>query len=462
MFLKSVTDFFRTVSFRLTLWYALLFGISSLVIFFLIYYSLSFRLRKQTDRELLSKAKEFTALYHEQGIKGLGPEFQREANSRGIGRVFFALITARGDILISSDMRAWRLKILPVKGLKNKPAFRTIFIHRHRRARLISMPISNNRVLVCGVRLRQTDIIQEKLRETFGTAFVTVLILGGLAGYFISRRAMSGVKRVTKTALQIQQMGDLSKRVSSEEEGLEIRNLVDAFNKMLDRIGLLIGELKEVTDNIAHDLRSPITRIRGAAETTLMGNGSLKEFKEMAARVIEESDRLIGMINMMLEITRMEAGVLSLSKERLNINELIEDAVDLFYPLAEDKHIEIDTKMPSDPVLVHVDRSWFQRVIANLLDNAIKYTSKGGRIIISVACNRRYVSISIEDTGIGIREEDLPHIFKRFYRAEQSRTSPGMGLGLSLVKAVVEAHGGRVEVKSIFQKGSRFQIVLPA
>jgi len=460
MSLKSGIDFFRTVTFRLAIWYVLLFTLSSSIVFLIIYYRLSSRLKSQVDLDLLSKAKEFKTLYQEQGINALRSEFQREANSRGIRHVFFLLSTIKGDILISSDLSLWKVKRLFTKALPDRLKFKTIFIRSHRKARLIFMPVDDNHVLVCGVELRNMEIIQERLRETFGTALAIILVLGGLAGYFISQKAMSGVQRVTKTAIQIQKSGDLSKRVPLGKEGLEIEDLVKAFNKMLDRIELLIKELKDVTDNIAHDLRSPITKIRGITETTLMGSAGLKEFQDMGAKVIEECDRLTGMINTMLEITKTEAGILELKKEKLNINEIIKDAIDLFYPLAEDKGIKIEEDIPPEPTLIYADRSKIQRAIANILDNAIKYTPKGGKIRVAVNSLNEKASIIVEDTGIGIKEKDLPHIFDRFYRAEQSRTSPGTGLGLSLAKAIVEAHGGKIQVTSAVGKGSKFLIIL--
>ena len=467
MFLKNVTDFFKTVTFRLTLWYSILFGISSLIVFIFIYFFLSSRLKKQTDLELLSKAREFQALYREQGLNALRSEFQRESNSRGIKRVFFSLITPKGKILISSNMKAWKIKksYIIKTNFINKPIFKTILIrgYKHYRTRLIFIPMHDDNVLICGIRMMGTDIIKKELRETFCIAITFILIFGGLTGYIISKKAMAGVQRVTSTALHIQKGDDLSRRVPLGKEGLEIDHLVKAFNHMLDKIEILISNIKEVSDNIAHDLKSPVTKIRGFAETTLLCSSDIEDFKEMTAKVIGECDRLIEMINTMLEITKTEAGVLELKKQRLNINQLIEDAIDLFSPLADDKNLNIECHIPHDLIFIYADKSKLQRAIANILDNAIKYTPVGGKVKIFLNFNEllKLVNIEIEDTGIGITKNDLPHIFDRFYRAEYSRTSPGSGLGLSLAKAIVEAHCGNIEVISSPNRGSKFIIVLP-
>ncbi len=465
MYSKKGNNPFATVTFRLTILYAVLFGALSLAVFIVVYVSLTSGLGKRTDDELLDTLFEFKSLYASQGAEALGDEFRREARSRGAGRVFFRLITAAGEIEVSSDLTAWKglgaVTLLPPAAHGREPAFATLKIPGHaHRARVISGSTGDGHFIEIGTTLMGNELLMERYRETFGTAVLVMLIAGALVGWFAARRAMSGVQRVTKTAAQIGGK-DLSRRVPLGKEGQEINDLVHGFNEMLERIETLVGELKSVSDNVAHDLRSPITRIRGIAETTLAGPQDIKSYEDMAGAVIEESDRLVEMINTMLEIARADSGIARLASESLDLSGIVREAVDLFGPLAEDKGGAIQCELPDDPVLVAGDVTRLQRAVANILDNAIKHTGRGGVVKLSLKAERGFASLRISDTGSGISERDMPHVFDRFYRGEKSRTTPGSGLGLSLALAIIKAHGGDISVQSSPGKGSAFTLTLP-
>ncbi len=465
MFLKNVTEFPKTLTFRLTLWYTLLFGMLSLVVFLFVYASLAWHLRQHEDQDLTSEVKEFKAIYAETGLWGLHTDISREAKASGIRRVFYLMLSPKGEILASSDLTHWggdkAFAFLSQALPSDQPIFRTLtFSGHHHKIRMLMVPLSDGNVLVVGKSRRDTDTIMERYRETVGTATLVMIFFGVLLGWSLSRRAMAGVQRVTTTATQIRQ-GDLSRRVPLRNEGIEIDNLARAFNEMLDSIEAVVQELREVTDNIAHDLRSPVTRMRGIAETTLTGNPDLRDFQEMAATMVEESDRLIEMINTMLEITKTSSGVADLTTTEIEMNRLVMDAAEIFMPLAEEKGVVLKTGIPDSPVTVRGDRPRLQRVLSNLLDNAIKYTPQGGGVEISLDTNGREVRVKVADTGIGIAPQKVEKVFERFYRGDESRSTPGSGLGLSLAQAIVNAHGGRIEVESRVGEGSTFTVVLP-
>jgi signal transduction histidine kinase len=204
-----------------------------------------------------------------------------------------------------------------------------------------------------------------------------------------------------------------------------------------------------------------VTRIRGIAEVTLTTVTTLDDYKQMAGSTIEECDRLLDMINTMLVISETEAGVGKLKQEKVDLAEVIRDACELFHPLAEDKGITLGCHVRGTFILLG-DTWLIQRMIANLLDNAIKYTSRDGSVDITAQKeDEKSVTVSFKDTGIGISEKDLPHIFERFYRGDPSRPHTGNGLGLSLAQAVAQAHGGRIHVASNPGQGSTFTITLP-
>ncbi|MCG6534230.1 MAG: HAMP domain-containing histidine kinase [Syntrophales bacterium LBB04] len=252
----------------------------------------------------------------------------------------------------------------------------------------------------------------------------------------------------------------MEERVPVKTRGDEIDQLATTFNQMLDRIQNLLSELKEMTDNIAHDLKSPITRLRGAAEVTLTTGKSLGEYQAMAASTVEECDRLLDMINTMLLISKTEAGVDKLILEEIDLPRLIRDACELFRPSAEDKAITLSCETLEGLRLIG-DIRMIQRMLSNLLDNSIKYTGPGGKVEVSLSSNGpRHLLICVKDTGIGISTAELPRIFERFYRGDQSRSQTGIGLGLSLARAIARAHGGDITVTSVLGEGSTFAIIL--
>jgi heavy metal sensor kinase len=462
MCLKQKNNFFNTVTIRLTLWCTGLFSILLLVIFVFIYISLGIYLMRQVDDDLMNEAKEMEAFYVSHVIKVLQEEFKREADSNGVSNVFYRLLSKDGMVLATSDMSNWRgLNTVPLLSPGDSMLSQTTSIggHKHK-DRIFTKRMDDGNILQLGVTLQSKELLMQKYLEILGTALAAMIIMGIFLGWFIAKRAMSGVVRVTAIATRINSNA-LNIRVPLNNEGQEIDSLINAFNAMLERIEVLVRDLQEVTDNIAHDLRSPITRIRGISEITLTSEQNITAYQDMAQLIIEESDRQIEMINTMLEITKAETAIGQLNKERVEIRKIVEEAHDLFQPLAENKGITIDVHVPVAPVFVMVEKKKLQRVIANLLDNAIKYSYEGGRVAISVALENPNIIIEVADNGIGIDKEDLPRIFERFYRCEKSRSTPGSGLGLSLAKAFVQAHAGNINVKSTPEKGSIFSLSLP-
>jgi len=287
---------------------------------------------------------------------------------------------------------------------------------------------------------------------------LTVLAAG--VGWFMARRAVSGIEAVTQTAQKISR-GSLQERVPVKPRGDEIDQLATTFNQMVDRIQTLLMEIKEMSDNIAHDLRSPVTRIRGTAEVTLTTGKSLEDYENMAASTIEDCDGLLDMINTMLLISKTEAGVEKPVGEDVEIAALIRKACELFDPIAEDKNVSL-SYYAEEKNLVSGDARMLQRMLANILDNAVKYTPPGGKIeVFLTGTKNRTITISIKDTGVGISGTDLNRIFERFYRCDQSRSQAGTGLGLSLARAIARAHGGDITVTSTVNQGSTFNITLP-
>jgi heavy metal sensor kinase len=464
MFFERINSFRRSLAFRLALVYAVTCAILSIAAFLIFYRLMISNIHARTDNALTEELNECSSLLASKGVATLKEEIYRKAQSAGTGKVFLRLLTTDGKVIVSSDLGLWGgidiSKVALQRLAQDRPVFETFKLPGgEHNARVIYGMAGTGMVLQIGRSLRDDEEILEDFRQAFGTAIAVVLTLVALGGWVMARRSLSGVQEVTRTAMAISG-GAMEKRVPLTGRGDEIDRLSQTFNHMLERIQSLITEMREVTDNIAHDLKSPVTRIRGLAEVTLTTGRSLDEYRSMAASTVEECDAMLGMINTMLEISEFEAGVATLNISNVDISTIVEEARDLFQPLAEDKGLVIKAKAPPQ-CLLSGDKRKLQRTLTNLLDNAIKFTPAGGTIAVSVDEGEKEVIISVHDTGRGIAADDIPHIFDRFYRADKSRSEPGAGLGLSLVMTIVKAHGGNIQVNSPPGAGSTFTVVLP-
>jgi signal transduction histidine kinase len=330
-----------------------------------------------------------------------------------------------------------------------------------RKARLLSVFIPGHGYLQLGVSLAESESLFDHFRRYGVLILATMLSLGALIGWVLARKAMEGVEAVTRASRNVAS-GHFSERVDVSGHGREIDDLVRSFNLMVERVQTVMGEMRQVSDNIAHDLRSPLTRIRGLAENAAINCETHADGAVLAGDIVEECDRLMQTINTMLDISEAETGVGRLHRDPVNMIELVDQAGELFAGVAEDKGVTLTVEHQEVIHPVQGDRRKLQRVIANLIDNALKYTPRGGHVRVGLRNEPGRVRIEVSDTGIGIEPRDLPRIFERFYRCDQSRHQPGNGLGLSLAQAIARSHGGGLSVDSRPGKGSVFSLILPA
>jgi heavy metal sensor kinase len=465
MSLKKLLRLRHTLAFRLTLWYAFIFTVSFLFAFLVFYLVMTSVIQRRTDQDLLAEATEFSSIFAQGGIDAVATAMHLEADSEGVNKMFLRLLAPNGQEFTSSDVSSWGTMVQGKAALERltyggSHVFETVSSAQHRhKARILYSVIGPGRILQIGLSLKDDERLMEDFKEIFGTTLAVVLVCAVLVGWFMARRALLGVEELTQTAVEISN-GALEKRVPMKARGEEIDALATAFNNMLDRIHALINGMREMTDNIAHDLRSHITRIRGNAEMTLTSAKPVDECEMIAANIIEECDRLLDMMNAMLDISEAEAGASKLTIERVDMVKVVREACELFQPVAEDKGVTIVSQV-SAKLFVYGDIQKLQRMIANLLDNALKYTPSGGTVTISVNGDEEQMVVSVNDTGIGISRDDLPNIFRRFFRCDQSRSGPGIGLGLSLAIAIARAHGGDIAAASNPGHGSTFTVTLP-
>jgi heavy metal sensor kinase len=465
MLFEKLARIRRTLAFRLTLWYAAIFTASSLLAFFFFYLQIASILRERTDEELLDDIEEFSTLFDEKGIDEVKRTMVLEAKNDGEKDVFYRLLGSDGRELGSSELFSWGELAVNRSALQQiekaqKPIFETLTIEGRRHlARTVYASIGPGTILQIGISLEDDDEFLAQFRQIFGATIAFVMGFAGLLGWFMAKRALTNVEQVTRTARAIS-ASDLERRVPVKGQAEEIDRLATTFNDMLDRIQKLVTETKEMTENIAHDLRSPITRIRGMAEMALTSGNAVEEYEAAAASTVEDCDRLLEMINTMLYISQTEATAGKFATEEVDVTRMVRHACELFQPVAEDKGVTLVVEIRSE-VKVRGVLQGLQRMLANLIDNALNYTPSPGTVTVSVNADAKSGIIAVTDTGIGIPQEDLPHIFRRFYRCDRSRSRPGTGLGLTLVEAIVHAHRGQIAVTSTPNVGTTFSITLP-
>lgn len=462
---------FNTIAFRLSLWFTGIFTICAGVAFFLFYFLATQTLQSQIDLELSDNAAKFSTAIHRNGLMGARELAVVEAQAAGEKKIFIRLLYPTGEVFASSHMSYWKDVHVSQDALEylvrhNTSVFETIQIpSTHQKARVLYSYIAANAILQTGVAMDSTARFLSAFQKMFMGAMGFIIAFSAVSGWVLIRKTLSGVQTITTTAQNISG-SNLDARVPGTGSKNELDYLVTTFNSMLDRIADLVKSIREMSDNIAHDLKSPIARIRGFAELALTDDETIEDYRIMASNTIEESDRLLDMINTMLVISRAEAGGGEFQFKQINLSEMLKEACDLFAPLAEDKELTF-SQIIEDRIFISGDIKMLQRAVSNLLDNAIKYTPEKEKVCVSLAVEDHQAVIKIEDSGIGISAEYIEKVFERFYRIESSRSSAGTGLGLSLARTIVRQHKGDIvivrpkhEPGAPF-KGTVFVVTLP-
>lgn len=455
------------IGWRLALWFSLVSICITLVIFGATYALISKAIRDNYRRVALSKLEQYASIEKSQGLHAMLRVLNRESGANEQAGFFVRVL----------DDQSRTLQLTLPEGLHDVDP-RQLEERRFTASRrwvvlqpsqdgealeAMGMTLSKDFQLQVGFGMAERRRLLGYVKSIFPLVALPLLLLGLGGGVFLANRALSPLRDLSRAVTRVQ-AGGFDARVPMPEIHDELHDLAGHFNAMIARIESLVAGMRGTLDNVAHDLRTPLMRLRLAVEQALQqdAEGAGPEvMREALQDCAEEAERISRMLTTFMDISEAESGAMALSLQKTSLNDLAAEVCELYQMLAEEKNMTINLHQEQE-VTAMADPLRVRQALANLLDNAVKYTPANGHVDLSITSRENEALIVVQDDGPGIEPEDLPHIFDRLYRGDKSRSKKGLGLGLSLVRAVVEAHQGSVRVQSTPGHGACFTLALPA
>lgn len=461
MRLRNLIPVRKTLTFRLTVGYAAIFILSTVAVFVVSYIFLSSSLRDHRAA-IESKLNELVSRAGAGGLEAIAMAARPRPHANRQTAFFIRVLDKDNKVVYLNDPHLWEIFNLDARTV---PATEGAWEYLASRGHgdileLTAAGLPNGYLLQVGKTFDDRTEILTHYRETSMAVLTPMILLALGGGALFAFRAVRPIRHLVDTTQGIVATGQISVRVPETGTSGELAELVGLFNKMLERIERLVKGMRNALDNVAHDLRTPMTRLRGIAELSLVGEPNPRQCREALATCLEESERILTLLNSLMDISEAEAGTMRLRRETIDLGGLVQEIVGLYQYVAESKDIALHVECGPE-IQVAADRVRMRQVLANLVDNALKYTEPGGRVVIRALHEGEQVSISVHDSGAGIPPGEISDIWTRLYRGDRSRSQPGLGLGLSLVKAIIQAHDGRVDVESKPGMGSIFTLRLP-
>ncbi|MCB1196766.1 MAG: HAMP domain-containing histidine kinase [Deltaproteobacteria bacterium] len=401
------------------------------LLFVLIYHKTISYLEKETDTIIEIEINALSDQYQKNGIYDLVESLKLKLDKSQATSSIYLLTDSRFNSLLG-NISQW-----PKSYDKNKQwvEFNIIgpdSVKQRIKAKLFLL--QGGYYLLVGRNIETLKRTKQLILDAIIWGLLLTLLLGLLGGYFVSRGILQRITIITNSCREIIQ-GNLEKRIPQNHRHDEFDALAETMNTMLDRINVLMTGLKQVTDDIAHDLRTPLSRLRQSLEIGAKEDDPDKAHQIMQS-CVEEVDGLLSTFNALLKIASIESSKQAEGKTKVNLQNLINDVYELYQPIAEEKYLHFHCLHMDEPIYIQTNRNLLFQALSNVIDNAIKYTPEHGEVKIKTSMYQDTIQLDILDTGVGIPASDLVHVHKRFYRSDQSRNKPGSGLGLSLVYAI--------------------------
>lgn len=453
------------LAYRLAVWYAGIFLASSVLVILVAYGLLTVSLQGRDRDVIAARLGEYASAYQAGGIDGVSRVLTTEQLAGDQESLFIRILGPFRNALLVRMPASWGAfdtRDLDLSSRDGAPVWAyAVSPGRTARLEVAQMRLRDGTVLQVGKSTEVRDQLLTRFRRVLFLVLATCAAVGLAGGAVLTRSALRPVRHLAAIVNEIIHTGRIDTRVPSRGNGDPLDDLGRLFNTMLDRMQRLVAGMRGALDNVAHDLRTPLTRLRVSAEQALERGGSADALREALSDCLEESGQALTMLTTLMDISEAETGTMRLRLEPCVLTPLLRAVSEMYGDLADDKGVSLVTDCPQS-LVVEADEQRLRQVLANLLDNAVKYTPRGGRVAIAAApAADGRVDISVRDTGVGIPAADQPRIWERLYRGDQSRSERGLGLGLSLVRAVVAAHGGQVAVESRPGGGATFTVSLP-
>ncbi|MFL1486149.1 ATP-binding protein [Marinobacter sp. LN3S78] len=453
----------RTSTFQLALLYMVVFATSVFLLLAFIYWRTAGFMTAQTDETIEAEIAGLAEQYRGRGVNGL-ITIIRERVARDPNAKSLYLLTTEDYLKLAGNLNTWP------EGAESQGSWINFTLDESlgwtgppRMARARVFEVQGGLRLLVGRDVDDLNTLKALIETAINWGMGITLALALLGGFMMSRSTTRRIEVINNTSRKIMN-GHLSQRIPTRGTQDDFDQLAENLNQMLDRIVYLMEGIRHVSDSIAHDLRTPLTRLRNQLETTLMMVDN-DEARDQAAKAVSEADQLLATFNALLRIARLETrGNTTADVRPVSLGMLVSDACELYEALAEDKQQTFTQKIDEE-VMVEGDRDLLFQMVSNLIDNAIKYTPEEGEIVVRVMLDNESAVFEVGDSGIGVPDDEKGQIFQRFYRVGKSRSKPGNGLGLSLVSAVTEIHQGSIGLfdhhPGADNPGLRVRVTLP-
>ncbi|OBZ96040.1 histidine kinase [Pararhizobium polonicum] len=438
---------FRTTAVRLSALYLLLFSLCAAILVFYVTAMSQRLLEQQTKDAVAAEVAQIEQIYGRAGVNGLLRTLERRARQPGAN--LYVIAGPTGEIL-AGNVASLQPGLLDKEGWTGEAFSYQRYTDESRKETHVALAhvlvLDNGLRILVGRDLQEPEKFRVLVRQALVVA-LGIMGIGALIIWFaIGRNALKRIDRMSDASTRIM-AGDLSQRLPMSGSGDEFDRLSESLNAMLGRIEKLNEGLRQVSDNIAHDLKTPLTRLRNKAEAALAHKATNSGYRASLEEIIGESDQLIRTFNALLMISRVEAGAAAAEMSDVNLSQSAADCVELYEPVADEQALKLEADVPAD---IHIsgNRELIGQALGNLIDNAIKYSDGGENPLIKVSLVRRdgAVVLAVADHGPGVPANRREDVVERFVRLDESRSKPGTGLGLSLVEAVMEMHQGSLEL----------------